>query len=805
MNMDAAQPEQPAQPDQREQSEQPEQSKALNDQEIKPDMQQDGPAVEEPSGPQAPSEPVFVSLFERKEPTTGKPVRSRNASGHTYTIRFFLVDSTGHHHLAATGIDAGDSHYEYTNEEGFPFLQCHNKTDVRNWADAIIRHSQASAGFYPDVVLDAVPPEGAAGVRLPQFVSYSETKETLPDGRHVIRWYLMDAAGHNHLAVTGEEKETRDGHYSYHTETIFNYAAPLESGNQEEVRRWLDYMIAAPFGSFSTPVGSRPRARPKSAGAGFPSSRPSRFSTGSRRGRGGRGTQRLTQKSRGRGPGRPRRGGSTLPGSSIPGGPFSHLFGGDGLTPGRGVSGGRGRGRGAWKIVDPDRDARDLVAAELRRWAQEEAESREWSKSQALAFVTDTGTGYGSPGGETEFNGKVISNQNNQDRATSSHVPPPPPPPHIPSSAKDIIERCLPLLTTNDETVVVSALREISHLPPTLSMISHPGLLDSVERLSKQSKPTSDSQSRHQSSLLARSLLEQWLRVTAAHARVLSDPKYLEDPVPRVEALVSMKNPKFDSIVTCITHRTLRDAAQHAFSSPQAPSPLPSSLPPLLGPVNSNASSPAFACLGRSGASAPLDNANASGSASAGTDSVDPNQNPKPKPNPNPAAKANPAAVNPTPTPTPTSLNANAAAAAAAASSLGKRGTYTVWMPGPSGLVQAPLPFGLPPFAMLPFAPALPLRMADGNSFPALTTTGTTAGLTMTPNAPIQPMSTTAPPEVAPEAVSVLEPVPAPPPLPASIAVTPAAAEPNEPRVVEPNDKKDGIEEAVVERTEGNT
>ena len=41
-------------------------------------------------------------------------------------------------------------------------------------------------------------------------------------------------------------------------------------------------------------------------------------------------------------------------------------------------------GRGA----DPDQEARDVVATELQRWAQEEALRRDGAKRQALAYAT---------------------------------------------------------------------------------------------------------------------------------------------------------------------------------------------------------------------------------------------------------------------------------------------------------------------------------------------------------------------------------------------------------------------------------
>lgn len=214
------------------------------------------------------NEPVYVQLKEEREPSGTRSRSSRSGSGggshHKYTLRFYLVDTLGGIHHCATGIDVGDSHYEYHNETGFPFLHCFNKTEVRKWADGIIHRSQARVGFHTDVVQDIEPPPGtdAAAVlqTLPTFVSYSEQKETLVDGRHRIRWYLLDTGGHHHLAVTGEEKETRDGHYSYHTESIFDRAAPLEAGNQESVKRWLEAMISHQVPPPSSGTGHIPRS-----------------------------------------------------------------------------------------------------------------------------------------------------------------------------------------------------------------------------------------------------------------------------------------------------------------------------------------------------------------------------------------------------------------------------------------------------------------------------------------------------------------------------------------------------------------
>ena len=293
--------------------------------------------------------PIYVTLHEEREVLAGvKQSRSRGTGNHTYVLKFFLVDSKGNLHFAATGIDGGDSHYEYTNEPGFPPLACHNKSEVKVWADQIIQESQAKSGYHVDLVKDEVP-QNPSYINLPKFVSYSETKGELPDGRHQICWYLLDTSGHNHLAVVGDEKETRDGHYLYHTENIFDKAAPLQAHNQEEVKRWLNWIIG-------------PRTEPLTP----------RFYTSYRSKNRGKAKSRVksTPKiAKARGRGRP---------------PRPSIFGSGGFS---GMSGGTRRGRGNFRLYDLDFDSRSVTAAEIRKWLEEEVKIRESKKAEAIAFA----------------------------------------------------------------------------------------------------------------------------------------------------------------------------------------------------------------------------------------------------------------------------------------------------------------------------------------------------------------------------------------------------------------------------------
>jgi hypothetical protein len=525
------------------------------------------------------NDPVFVQLVEARVQASNRPQKSYRGGthAHTYGIQFFLVDSKGIQHLAATGVDNGDSHYEYTNEPGFPTLHCHNKGDVKIWGDSIIAKSQDRGGFHTDVVRDEMPPVGVA-VTLPKFISYSESKEELPDGRHLLRWYLMDDQGHNHLAITGEEKETRDGHYMYSTEAYFTNAAPLEAKNQDEVKKWIDSMLpkpqqVTPVISPAVPMALRTAAQrgpklahPKSGlasaagGAGGYIGGTSggginvhMMSTGLRSGTGGRyttpgsaggGSGRGRGRGRGRGPGRPPRPSITSLGSA--GGGFSGGIGGGGLagTGGFGSGGTRyggdsllrqatgnmiRRGRGGWKLIDPDRDARDLIAAELRRWSQEEAIHRETVKNEALAYTNDP-----LSDGDAAVVKRVLPVLQG---VASGQV-------SLPATgAVGSMPQRKALVA------VLGALREIAHLRASLELVAHQGLKQALAELADHSQP--------EVKKLAASTLENWLRNVLAQVTVLSNPRYVEDPRPVLENLISDTN-RFDPVVTAITHRHLK-------------------------------------------------------------------------------------------------------------------------------------------------------------------------------------------------------------------------------------------------------
>ena len=61
--------------------------------------------------------------------------------------------------------------------------------------------------------------------------SCRQEKAQGPGGQRVNKWYLVDAAGKEHLAVVAHERETRDGHYTYRAQPPFEALQPLESSN----------------------------------------------------------------------------------------------------------------------------------------------------------------------------------------------------------------------------------------------------------------------------------------------------------------------------------------------------------------------------------------------------------------------------------------------------------------------------------------------------------------------------------------------------------------------------------------------
>ncbi|KAL6766883.1 hypothetical protein ACKKBG_A37750 [Auxenochlorella protothecoides x Auxenochlorella symbiontica] len=293
---------------------------------------------DEPAPPPAGGGAVFVSYSERREHVSNKG--GRKTGGHVYQIKFFLVDATGLEHLAAVGEDQGDAHYIYSNQPGFPGLYGHNKQDVKRWLEDVMAASQLRAGYHLDLVQDEVPTDPSS-IRLPTFVAYRHERTELDDGRHAMCWFLVDVFGKEHIAISGEEKETRDGHYDYSTQGVFHVVAPLSCHNQAAVVRWLDERVVHKGQAAAAATGKLP----------------GNFHTAGQYGRSG--GVRAGRK------------------------PGSDLARAAALKKWRTAHGGAVPG------ADPAQEARDALAAELRAWAREEAGARSAARRRALAWASD--------------------------------------------------------------------------------------------------------------------------------------------------------------------------------------------------------------------------------------------------------------------------------------------------------------------------------------------------------------------------------------------------------------------------------
>ena len=71
-----------------------------------------------------------------------------------------------------------------------------------------------------------------------------EQKSHDEGGRRRQQWWLVDDTGHEHLAVVGEERDPRDGHYNYYAEKPFSLIAPLACQNRTRVHEYLEAVSA---------------------------------------------------------------------------------------------------------------------------------------------------------------------------------------------------------------------------------------------------------------------------------------------------------------------------------------------------------------------------------------------------------------------------------------------------------------------------------------------------------------------------------------------------------------------------------
>ncbi len=68
--------------------------------------------------------------------TPHPPTQAKETHGSKKFHKFYLVDSAGGRHLAATGEDIGDAHYNYASSKPFNkfgTVSCHNRREVQVW------------------------------------------------------------------------------------------------------------------------------------------------------------------------------------------------------------------------------------------------------------------------------------------------------------------------------------------------------------------------------------------------------------------------------------------------------------------------------------------------------------------------------------------------------------------------------------------------------------------------------------------------------------------------------------------------
>jgi hypothetical protein len=70
----------------------------------------------------------------------------------------------------------------------------------------------------PEPARHALPRPRAATPAIPP----RSERSLNPEGTHTQRWFLEDQNGNWHLAVIGQERDTRDGHYQYSTTDLFS-------------------------------------------------------------------------------------------------------------------------------------------------------------------------------------------------------------------------------------------------------------------------------------------------------------------------------------------------------------------------------------------------------------------------------------------------------------------------------------------------------------------------------------------------------------------------------------------------------
>eukprot|EP01025_Chloroclados_australasicus_P060555 TRINITY_DN7785_c0_g1_i2.p1 TRINITY_DN7785_c0_g1~~TRINITY_DN7785_c0_g1_i2.p1 ORF type:complete len:390 (+),score=36.18 TRINITY_DN7785_c0_g1_i2:380-1549(+) len=85
--------------------------------------------------------------------------------------------------------------------------------------------------------------EAVAQVSSCNYLRHELDKSYLQDGRKCSQWFLIDDQNTRHLAVIGEERDTRDGHYTYRAEGKFKEMQALSCTNVRDVYHYLEQFL----------------------------------------------------------------------------------------------------------------------------------------------------------------------------------------------------------------------------------------------------------------------------------------------------------------------------------------------------------------------------------------------------------------------------------------------------------------------------------------------------------------------------------------------------------------------------------
>eukprot|EP00192_Tetraselmis_astigmatica_P008509 CAMPEP_0117659778 /NCGR_PEP_ID=MMETSP0804-20121206/6613_1 /TAXON_ID=1074897 /ORGANISM="Tetraselmis astigmatica, Strain CCMP880" /LENGTH=675 /DNA_ID=CAMNT_0005466457 /DNA_START=160 /DNA_END=2187 /DNA_ORIENTATION=+ len=211
--------------------------------------------------------------------------RKGTGKGSKKTVKYFLVEESGQEVLAVSGEDQGDAHYVYRSSDTFEEygpLQCHNRKEVVAWLDHVIRSSGGAMHYVPmtfnkpvaatpvaskpemtDLQLAATPLPGST----PVFVSFRQDKFLHSDTRRATRFYLLDKDGKETLAVSGDERENKDGHYIYKTDLDLPGLMTPSFNNMGEIQKWLESIIQRSGGApYVTPYNNPSSSKTKNRG-----------------------------------------------------------------------------------------------------------------------------------------------------------------------------------------------------------------------------------------------------------------------------------------------------------------------------------------------------------------------------------------------------------------------------------------------------------------------------------------------------------------------------------------------------------